>query len=113
NLNQPTTSATGSEVWKTDGTVAGTKLALEMRAGTTSSSPTYLTVFGDKLVFRASGVDPVTNATVGTELFVSDGTQAGTTLIDVRVGTSSSSPANARTAFPTNNAYSFAVAGPY
>jgi ELWxxDGT repeat protein len=56
----------GAELWSSDGTAAGTRLALELAAGPAGSSPTGLTIAGDRLFFAAS--DGVT----GRQLWVMD-----------------------------------------
>ncbi len=74
---------TGSELWKTDGSVAGTVLVKDIAPGQRfgyvpySSYPLGLTVLGGTLYFSASnGLER--------ELWKSDGTTAGTTLaVDV------------------------------
>ncbi len=74
------TSANGRELWKTDGTAAGTVLVKDIRAGYTSSNPAYMTEVGGVLFFRASNGN-------GHELWKSDGTAAGTVMVkDLRVG---------------------------
>ncbi len=86
-----TAPGSGTELWISDGTAAGTVLLKDIYAGTSSSSPTYLTVLGDKVLFRAS--DGTIAPGSGTELWVSDGTAAGTVLLkDIYAGTSSGSP---------------------
>jgi ELWxxDGT repeat protein len=59
----------GPELWSSDGTAAGTRLEIDLAAGATGSSPTDLTLAGDRLFFVAddgvSGwqlwvMDPVT-----------------------------------------------------
>ena len=47
-------NANGNELWVSDGTAEGTKLALDVRPGRNSSHPTELTVVGDKLYFAAN-----------------------------------------------------------
>jgi ELWxxDGT repeat protein/VCBS repeat-containing protein len=72
----------GSELWITDGTTAGTSLLKDISPGTyggstyvRSSFPQYITHLGNgRAVFRAS------DGTTGTELWVTDGTAAGTSL---------------------------------
>jgi ELWxxDGT repeat protein len=66
---------TGIELYKSDGTAAGTTRVKDIRVGANSSSPTMLTAVGDTLYFVA------TDATSGTELWKSDGTEAGTVLV--------------------------------
>jgi len=67
-----TEPTTGTELWKSDGTAAGTALVKDIRVGANSSSPTMLTAVGNALYFTA------TEPTTGTELWKSDGTAAGT-----------------------------------
>jgi ELWxxDGT repeat protein len=70
-----TTPQLGQELYKSDGTAAGTKLVKDIDPGTGSSSPNYLTALGSKVIFSA--YDP----TNGTSLWASDGTTAGTILL--------------------------------
>jgi ELWxxDGT repeat protein len=71
----------GNELYVSDGTAAGTQLVTDLRPGENSygddysSSPFYLTEFKDKLYFAAD------NGKNGSELYVSDGTAAGTQLV--------------------------------
>ncbi|MBO0698525.1 MAG: hypothetical protein J2P46_09030, partial [Zavarzinella sp.] len=67
-----TDGTTGTELWKSDGTAAGTVLVKDIRPGSNSSNPAMLTAVGNTLYFTA------TDATTGTELWKSDGTAAGT-----------------------------------
>lgn len=71
--------ATGRELWKSDGTFAGTTVVKDIIAGTGSSiadsSPAYLTVIGNRLYFVAD------DGVKGRELWRSDGTSAGTVLV--------------------------------
>src|SRR5262245_36433369 len=79
----------GRELWKTDGTAAGTALVKDIRPGSGNSNPEYLTDFKGTLFFTANdGVN-------GTELWKSDGTAAGTVLVrDIRPGPGGSNPFN-------------------
>jgi ELWxxDGT repeat protein len=56
--------STGTELWKSDGTTAGTTLVKDINAGTASSSPANLRVYGDYVVFGA------TTAEHGTEPWI-------------------------------------------
>lgn len=70
-------STSGTELWATDGTEAGTALVKDINPGTGSSNPQEFKVFNGKLYFQAdNGVD-----TIRTELWVSDGTEAGTYML--------------------------------
>jgi ELWxxDGT repeat protein len=65
----------GVELWKSDGTAAGTAMVKDINPGSASSSPTNLTSANGTLFFTADdGVN-------GQELWKSDGTAAGTTLV--------------------------------
>ena len=64
--------STGTELWKSDGTAAGTVLVADIAPGSASSTPQDLTAIGGKLYFLAD------DGTHGTQVFVSDGTAAGT-----------------------------------
>ncbi|MFM8893398.1 MAG: ELWxxDGT repeat protein, partial [Planctomycetia bacterium] len=76
----------GSELWKSDGTTAGTVLVKDIEPGSFGASPTSLTAVGNTLYFRAY------TATNGHELWKSDGTATGTVLVkDIRPGSSGSS----------------------
>jgi ELWxxDGT repeat protein len=80
------TTFIGRELWKTDGTAAGTVLVKDIWAGFSGSSPGGLIAFGSRLFFTAS------TPTTGGELWRSDGTNAGTVLVkDITAGSSSSS----------------------
>jgi ELWxxDGT repeat protein len=75
---------TGYELWKSDGTTAGTVLVKDIKA-TGSSLPKWLTNVNGTLFFAAN------DGTSGAELWKSDGTTAGTVLVkDIRPGSGSS-----------------------
>lgn len=77
----------GTELWKTDGTEAGTVMVKNIAAGSTSSSPMNLTNVNGTLYFQAW------DSAGGRELWKSDGTQTGTVRVkDIVAGTSSSYP---------------------
>lgn len=82
-----TEGTAGVELWKSDGTTAGTVRVKDIRPGATGSNPTALTAVGGTLYFVA------TDAATGTELWKSDGTEAGT------VPVSDLSPGSASTSF--------------
>ena len=77
-------NATGTKLWKSDGTTAGTVLVMP---GTAFDRPTNLTVVGATLYFAA------TDAAHGQELWKTDGSAAGTVLVkDIEPGSNSSGP---------------------
>ena len=71
----------GNELWVTDGTIQGTQLVKDINnTGNTGSDPMELTVFDNRLYFRANDGN-------GHELWVSDGTTQGTQLVkDINPG---------------------------
>jgi ELWxxDGT repeat protein len=76
----------GRELWKTDGTEAGTVLVKDIKSGTSGSNPSNLTAVNGTLFFTAD------NATDGSELWKSNGTESGTVLVkDIRSGATGSS----------------------
>src|SRR5262249_38770592 len=76
----------GIELWKSDGTAAGTVMVRDSNPGLFSSNPGNLTNVGGTLFFTAGGG-------LGAELWKSDGTAAGTVLMaDLFPGTVGSNP---------------------
>ncbi|MBW4615118.1 MAG: hypothetical protein KME21_17960 [Desmonostoc vinosum HA7617-LM4] len=79
----------GGELWKSNGTAAGTVLIKDIRSGSLGSDPSDLTNINSKLFFIAN------NGTNGLELWKSDGTASGTVLVkDIRPGSNGSSTTN-------------------
>ena len=66
---------TGYELWRSDGTVAGTGYAKELRAATLGSGPKDMIDHHGTLYFTTSSLDH------WLEIWKSDGTAAGTTLV--------------------------------
>ncbi|MBM7117763.1 ELWxxDGT repeat protein [Archangium primigenium] len=78
---------TGSELWKSDGTAAGTVLLKDIHPGPGDSAPRNLINVNGTLYFSA------TNGIHGHELWKSDGTAAGTVLVqDIFPGADGSDP---------------------
>lgn len=65
----------GYELWRTDGTAAGTSLLLDIAPGTRSSFPGNFGVMGAKAYFLAD------DGVHGAELWSTDGTAAGTAMV--------------------------------
>ncbi|MCU0530421.1 MAG: hypothetical protein MUD04_13290, partial [Cyanobium sp. Prado107] len=81
--------ASGSELWRSDGTSAGTVRVADINPGGGFSSPTNLTAVGNTLFFTAN------DGSSGYELWRSNGTAAGTVRVaDINPGVGSSSPNN-------------------
>lgn len=96
----------GIELWKSDGTTAGTFLVKDIFSGTSNSSPSYLTNVNGILFFVAE------DATNGIELWKSDGTVSGTVLVkNILTGTLGASPSSLLDVNGT--LYFSALASPY
>lgn len=79
--------SSGSELWVTDGTRAGTSLLKDIRLGSSGSNAQHFFVQGNKAFFAAD------DGSTGSELWVTDGTTAGTTLVkDINSGSNGSGP---------------------
>jgi ELWxxDGT repeat protein len=77
----------GYELWKSDGTDAGTVLVKDINPGSAGSDPRFLQPVNGSLLFAA--FEPVH----GTELWKTDGTEAGTVFVqDINTGTWGSYP---------------------
>ncbi|MCG8648716.1 MAG: hypothetical protein MI861_02725, partial [Pirellulales bacterium] len=70
------TSEHGSELWKTDGSDAGTQLVRDINPGSAGSNPNWFTNANGTLFFTAD------DGTHGTEVWQSDGSTVGTLLVD-------------------------------
>jgi ELWxxDGT repeat protein len=93
----------GRELWKTNGTTAGTSMVADINVSLGSSNPTSLTNVNGTLYFTAS------NAANGAELWKTDGTAAGTQMIkDIAPGLLGSSPG---AMFVVDNNLVFAATG--
>ncbi len=82
-----TDGVNGAELWKSDGTDAGTVMVTDINPGAGASSPADLTVVGSSLFFTAN------DGTTGIELWKTDGTAIGTVQVkDISAGSGNSSP---------------------
>ena len=79
----------GAELWRTDGTAAGTTLLKDIQPGPIGSHPRLLAIVGNRALLAAG------TATTGEELWVTDGTPDGTILLgDLAAGRIGSAPGN-------------------
>lgn len=69
------TTEVGDELWKTDGTEAGTVLVADINPGEADGVPFHLTEYRGELYFGA------TTEEFGDELWKTDGTEAGTVMV--------------------------------
>ena len=90
-LMQASDGTVGTELWMTDGTAAGTSMVKNINAnpGNAGSSPQGFTPLGNGItLFQAN------DGTHGIELWATDGTDSGTSMVlDINPGASGSSPA--------------------
>jgi ELWxxDGT repeat protein len=85
---QADNGVSGPELWRSNGTPAGTELVRDIHPGSSGSMPRYLTNVNGNLFFAAD------NGMSGTELWQSNGTGAGTALVlNIAPGAASSNPA--------------------
>jgi ELWxxDGT repeat protein len=83
------TNPYGEELWKTDGTEAGTQLVKDINPGTASSAP-LLSRGGYKNYLDSTVYFIANDGVNGTELWKSDGTDAGTVMVkDISPGSAS------------------------
>lgn len=96
-------TGSGTELWTTDGTSAGTRMIKDIAEGEESASPRFFLIRDSLLYFSAF------NTVTGRELYRSDGTDLGTVLIaDIKPGAASSNPASL---FNSRNAIYFSADG--
>jgi ELWxxDGT repeat protein len=71
----------GRELWITDGTEAGTRLVKDLWTGASGSWPEYMATLNDgRVLLRA--LDGTYPGGTGKELWITDGTEGGTTLVE-------------------------------
>ncbi len=77
----------GWELWKTNGTAAGTQLVKDINVGIGNSEINSFAIVGNKLMFSA------TDQVHGNEVWISDGTTAGTKMVqDIEPGAADALP---------------------
>lgn len=81
-----TTNNSGDELWRSDGTAAGTAMVKDIQPNQGGSEPQWLTNVSGTLFFVAN------SGTSGAQLWRSDGSSAGTTLVKAVSGTNVSPP---------------------
>ena len=87
------TAATGYELWKSDGTDAGTVMVKEIRVGAAGDGPASLCYNGNTAFLFFSADD----GSSGRELWRSDGSVPGTVMVkDIRPGAAGSNPQQMR-----------------
>lgn len=85
----------GQEAWVSDGTEAGTFMLKNYSAANRSGDPYGFSPYGNKVAFGTFTYNDGSNGDVlhaGWELAFTDGTSAGTTLLDINPGSASSNP---------------------
>ena len=105
------TATAGNELWITDGTSTGTTMVKDIYPGSSygnpnSSYPSNLYAFGSRVLFSANdGIN-------GTELWVTDGSITGTTLLsDVRPGSTGSTGSSDPDTGPSQFEFQSAIVG--
>ena len=88
----------GTELWKTDGTAAGTKMVKDIRRYSKGSSPADLVNVNGELFFTAA------DGVHGRQLWKSDGTKAGTVMV-AATGTSPAAQPSCGGAIGTTSGY--------
>jgi ELWxxDGT repeat protein len=82
-----TDATKGEELWKSNGTAAGTVRVKDIKVGVSNSNPEHFTNFNDTLYFSADNGDR------GKELWKSNGTSVSTVMVkDIAPGAASSYP---------------------
>jgi ELWxxDGT repeat protein len=101
----------GEELWRSDGTNEGTYLVKDINPGQGNSAPAVPSALNTTAVFQGKMFFAADDGTHGTELWETDGTAAGTSLVsDINTGPAGSNPA-ALTVF-NGKLYFQATAGP-
>ncbi|EDP69839.1 hypothetical protein FBALC1_09917 [Flavobacteriales bacterium ALC-1] len=87
-----------AQIWKTNGTAQGTSLVKEFgeaTLNTNSGVPTNFKIHNGKLYFAVNGRAYASDPAIGVELWVTDGTTAGTVMVqDLNVGAGDSNPSD-------------------
>ena len=98
----------GNELWKTDGTTAGTVLVKSFNADTKNYVPSYMVNFNGELYFVANGMSGFVQGTSasGPQIWKSDGTASGTVQVTNIAPSNTPDPSDGPA-----NAFSLTVAG--
>ncbi len=84
----------GEELWRSDGTEKGTRLVKDINPGQGNSAPAVSLALNTTAVFQGKVFFTADDGTHGTELWETDGTAAGTSLVsDINTGPAGSNPA--------------------
>ena len=102
--------ATGRELWASDGSLAGTREVRDIRSGPEASSPGSYEPWSSPAVTRWGAFFVADDGVSGRELWISDGTEAGTRRVaDIHRGPAPSDPDDL--AATTNRVFFFADDG--
>jgi ELWxxDGT repeat protein len=84
----------GEELWRSDGTKGGTRLVKDINPGTGDSGPAVPSALNTTAVFQGKMFFAADDGVHGTELWDTDGTAEGTSLVaDINTGPAGSNPA--------------------
>jgi ELWxxDGT repeat protein len=90
---QGNVSSTGREPWTSDGTPSGTRILADIAPGSADSRPVDFTAAANQVFFSLTANTGQAAVTGGDELWVTDGTGAGTRLVkDINPGSAGSNP---------------------